>query len=428
MASDRGPPKGGGDSGLAPNQQSGHSDSWVLAAIDSWLRSGRPKEDIVSKVMTSFGLEDLREAATLLYKGKWCQPQISIPNTTRPDYSRQLAVTVYAGLLSIQNQEQLKVHFWVSSEDIAKLPGVGPFPDTLAEPEVAARLTSVDNQLKLVMDKLAAAEGLKGTVASLARTVTELQEQLKEARQDQGGLQPGQETQQSWAEVTGGQRTGRVHALKQVVNGRRERSMSTKRGREVDGEELDARLQRRRRLANDELQQSRDLRVLHPAQPGSNLSQDLRKAAQGFQPWQGEDEFTVVKRRKGAIQRGCSSVEAEGGEKPPFSVFISGTSTATTEEIVKEKLQQCARAVAEEGGEENVKELNIVAVEHIKLNIPQGEAPRSKAWKVTVSPDCVSHMLKGAAYPAAWGWRKWHQGPRRDQARQKGIDTVDVGA
>ena len=76
--------------------------------------SGRPRDDIVGKVMTSFGLEDLRAAANRLYKGKWCQPQISVPNTTRPDYSRKLAEAVYDGLLSIQNQDQLRVFFWVS--------------------------------------------------------------------------------------------------------------------------------------------------------------------------------------------------------------------------------------------------------------------------------------------------------------------------
>ena len=107
-----------------------------------------------------------------------------------------------------------------------------------------------------------------------------------------------------------------------------------------------------------------------------------RSAAQGTQPRQ-SDEFIVVRRRKSTAQRGSSSVEAEGGEKPPFSVLISGTSTSTTEEIVKEKLLQCARAM-NEAEVENVKELMIVGVEHIKLKIPEGEAPRSKkCWRIS---------------------------------------------
>ena len=414
-------PSGGPD--LGSNR--GAEDSWVLAAFDSWLMSGRPRDDIVGKVMTSFGLEDLRAAANRLYKGKWCQPQISVPNTTRPDYSRKLAEAVYDGLLSIQNQDQLRVYFWVSSKDIAKLPGVGPFPDNLAEPEVSARLTSVDNQLMLIMEKLTATERLEGTVANLAKTVTELQEQLREARKSdhQVEQQPCQGSQQSWAAVVGGQRHGRVHQLGQT--GRRERSMSTKRRRDPDDDESGVRSERRQRLV-DEVLIGREQRDRHPDPPGSNLSQDLSRAARGPQT-RNDDMFTTVRRRRGALQKGCSSVEAEGGEKPPFSVFISGTSPATSVEIVKDKLRQCASALGPGEGEVET-ELNIVGVEHIKLKIPPGEAPRSKAWKVTVSPDWASHMMKGSAYPAAWGWRKWNQGPRREYDKEQGVNSGDGGA
>ena len=343
-------------------------DSWVLAAIDSWLRTGRPREDIVSKVMTSFGPDDLREAANTLYKGKWCQPQISVPNTTRPDYSRKLAETVFDGLLSIQNQGHGKVSFWLQSLDIAKLPGVGPFSDTLDEPEVSARLHSVDNQLMQMMEKLKATERLESTVAALARTVTELQEQLKEARKGEvrgvaGEHPPGsQHTQQSWANIAGGQqRIGRVQTL--ARSGLRERSASSKRNREGDEDEVGRqREQSRRRLLQGEMHESREVRGRHPDLPGSALSQDLRKIAQN----QTVDGFQEVRRRKRAIQKGCSTVEAEGGARPPCSVFISGTSTNTTVEVVKEKLVQCERAVRD--GDEG--ELEIVNVEEIKLKIP----------------------------------------------------------
>ena len=419
-----GPPKRGGDSELE-DQDTAQEDSWVLATIDSWIRSSRPKEDIVSKVMTSFGLVDLRAAANFLYNGKWCQPQISVPNTTRPDYSRKLAEAVFDGLLSIQNHEPVKVNFWVSSEDIAKLPGVGPFPDTLDEPEVSARLRSVDNQLVQMMEKLKSTEKLEGIVETLAKTVTELQEQLKEKSEGRSLVaEQVQSTQQSYAHIAGGQqRLSRVQAL-QAKTGPRERSASSKRNRdEVDGDEEMQRDQRRRRLVHEELQQSREARALHPALSGSDLSQGLRRIAQEHVVGQ-NDGFQEVQRRKRMTKKGCSTVEAEGGAKPPYSVFISGTSTNTDEETVKEKLMECARVIREAGDE---KELEIVGVEHIKLKIPVGETPRSKCWKVTVSPEWADHMLKGEAYPAAWGWRKWNQGPRKVQGQQ-GSQPLNGGA
>ena len=114
-----------------------------------------------------------------------------------------------------------------------------PFSDTLDEPEVSARLNSVDNQLMQMMEKLKATERLESTVAALARTVTELQEQLKEARKGEvrgvaGEHPPGsQHTQQSWANIAGGQqRIGRVQTL--ARSGLRERSASSKRNREGD--------------------------------------------------------------------------------------------------------------------------------------------------------------------------------------------------
>ena len=403
---ERSPPKRGGDSEL-DDQDTAQEDSWVLATIDSWIRSSRPKEDIVSKVMTSFGLVDLRAAANFLYNGKWCQPQISVPNTTRSDYSRKLAEEVFDGLLSIQNHEPVKVIFWVASEDIAKLPGVGPFSDTLDEPEVSARLRSVDNQLLQMMEKLKSTERLEGVVESLAKTVTELQEQLKENRNSEGQshvAEQVQSTQQSWANIAGGQQ--RLGS-----------------NRDDDGDKERQKDQRRRRLVHEQLQQSKVVRALHPALPGSDLSQDLQRIAQEHMVGQNEG-FQEVRRRKKLTNRGCSTVEAEGGAKPPCSVFISGTSTNTNEETVKEKLVQCARAIREADEE---KELVIVGVEHIKLNIPVGETPRSKCWKVTVSPEWADHMLKGEAYPAAWGWRKWNQGPRRAQDQQ-GSQPLNGGA
>ena len=92
------------------------------------------------------------------------------------------------------------------------------------------------------------------------------------------------------------------------------------------------------------------LRAGHPQPKGSALSQDLAAAAA-----KSSDGFTEVVRRKkrgGERKMGASTVQAEGGKKPPYSVFLSGTSPATTVEVVKEKLVLCADAVRGEGGGE----------------------------------------------------------------------------
>ena len=118
-------------------------------------------------------------------------------------------------------------------------------------------------------------------------------------------------------------------------------------------------------------------------------------------------------KRRRRFKQGSSKVEADGGEKPPFSVFLSGTHPSTTEEVVKEKLTQCASAVSVVEGEAN--QLKILKVEHIPLKIPQGEVPRSKCWKVQVEPSWAEHMMSSEAYPAAWGWRKWQPGGKRSE-------------
>ena len=162
-------------------------------------------------------------------------------------------------------------------------------------------------------------------------------------------------------------------------------------------------------------------------QPMSALSQSLAKEriestgrkreGQGRQ----EPPFTEVRRRKkqGALQKGSSTIEAEGGMKPPVSVFLSGTSTDCTEEVVREKLILCAAAI----GDQNQAgvALEILKIEHIPLKIPQGEVQRCRCWKVTVPPQFAEHMEKSAAYPAVWGWRKWNRGPQVKQ----GVGATD---
>ena len=383
------------------------SVNWVLATINSWVSDGHPKEEIVAKIMKSFQLSDLRDAASELRKGNWCVPQISVTQegSAGPDYSRKLAEKVFDGLVSIQNQVPVKVHFWVASEDLLKVPGARQHvEDQLDEQAVSARLAGVDVQLGLVLEKMKSTEQLANIVTALATTVTELKEELKEYKQ----LVQEMPTSQSWAEMVGGRsRVGRLQN-----NQRRERSASTKRSRE--GEESQHPSQKQRL----EVLQAQESRNAHPSPAGSLLSQDLASLAART----GDEGFVEVprrnerRRRGGPVKQGSSQVEADGGEKPPFSVFLSGTHTATTEEVVKEKLTQCASAVGK--GEAN--ELKILKVEHIPLKIPDGEVPRSKCWKVQVESSWADHMMSSEAYPAAWGWRKWHPGPSRGKNSEDG--------
>ena len=223
-------------------------DNWVLASIYSWIQGGRPKDDVVEKVMTSFDAKVLRAAAGELRNGGWTTPQVQVPQEGTPDYSRRLAETVYNGLLSIQNAAPLKLHFWVSAVELYRVPGVGAFPDNLGQPAVSARLADVDLKLQLVLDKLVATEHLEQTVAGLAGTVTSLQDQLREQKQEQLRMRQLTEEQQEEAAARGDwpRQGGSMEAAQPTVQlkvmtyadrvkaqeqARRERSGSTKRGR-----------------------------------------------------------------------------------------------------------------------------------------------------------------------------------------------------
>ena len=430
------PRKGGGDSedAEATNRDIEDIDNWVLVSIDSWVRSGLPKDDVIEKIMSSVSLHELRDAAQVLRGGKWGEEVVRVPQEGDAEYSRNLAGAVYKGLLSIQNSGTLKVKFWVSSNDLLKVPGARQYlEDGLDAQAVGARLAGVDAQIGLMMDRLKAAENLEATVTELARTVTALKDELKDSRkvnQEQcGNLKgaasafekaaaaiaqagPRQSTPgHTWADrVAGSQsrRQSRVRSLQSGAN--RDRSISSKRG--LEGEDLEENASRRPRVeSSEELRNANAIRASHAAPPNSALSQSLAAFGNGFVEVQ-------RRRRGGAIKKGSSQVEAEGGEKPPVSVFISGTHTSTTEEVVKEKLAQCAAAV--QVGKDEVKELKILKVVHIPLKIPAGELPRSRCWKVQVEPEWAEHMASSEAYPAAWGWRKWQPGPSRGTERENG--------
>ena len=426
-----GSPRSQDELNMSQDHCTAQEDSWVLATIDAWISSGRPKEDIVMKVMKAFSLQDLRTAASLLRNGKWCEPGIKVPQEGAPDYSRQLAEVVHDGLVSVQNRVPLKVHFWVSAHDILKVPGIGPFPDHLEEPEVSARLGVVDTQLQLVLDKLGATEHLERTVAGLADTVNLLQQQLREQKQQgrsqqQQSLGQAQESlvqQQSWAELAGRRgRQPRLGTLQGEEQGR-ERSTSCKRGREGKSrnEEQGFRSQRPR------LEEARLAQERHEKAPGS-VSQGLAKARE-----ESEGRFHLVRRsKKSAINKGSSTVEAEGGDQAPCSVFLSGTSPTCTADEVREKLLLCAAALG--GDEQQGVTLVISSIDHIPIKIPRGETPRSKCWKVTVPPRFAEHMAQSQAYPAAWGWRRWSRGPAvrasagDSQVQGRGTSVSDGGA
>ena len=416
--------RGGGGEGGSGGK--GASDNWVLATIDAWILAGRCKEEIVLKVMKSFSLEDMKAAALHLRKGEWCVPQISVPQEARAgaDFSRELAETVFDGLTSIQNQAPLKVVFWVASQDLLKVPGVGPFPDQLEEPEVAARLGAVDKQLQCVLDKLENTQRLESTVAGLVKTVDSLKQQMKEQEQaaaarSQQQVAAGPSLQQSWASVAGrGRLMSRTGVLQAGVRGR---SASTKRARTDSGSESESGSR-----TEQEVKRGLAARAAHPHAKGSVLSQDLAAFASS-----NGNGFTEVLRRKnrgGGRKMGSSTVHAEGGIKPPYAVFLSGTSPATTVEIVKEKLGLCADAARGEGQGDDAGKLTILNVVEVKLNIPEGETPRHRCWKVTVPPECAAHMAKAEAYPSAWSWRKWNNGPRKSLGDRQGDGALNVGA
>ena len=393
-------------------------DNWILASVYSWIQGGRPKDVIVEKVMTSFDTKEMRTAATVLRNGGWTTPQIQVPNEGTQDYSRRLVEIIVSSLYSIVNTAPLKVHFWVSAAELYKVPGVGAFPDDLDQPAVSARLRDVDNKLQMVLDRMAATEHLEETVAGLARTVTKLQEKLVENQEEEAAARgdwPERERSVAAPPVEPQVQTyaDKVRNKERVE---RARSVSTKRdrtGSDTEGQRRAKLLKTGGRESRWDQQQARD-------QSGSALSQSLREARgvatvrpgeQGDDQRRQERPFTEVRRKKrnGTMQKGSSTVEAAGGAQAPFSVFLSGTCTDCTQEVVKEKLMLCAAAVG--GEEQEGVALEILKVEHIPLKIPQGEQQRSRCWKVTVPQQFAEHIGRSVAYPSAWGWRKWNKGP-----------------
>ena len=393
-------------------------ECWILASVESWVRSSRPRDDVVQKIMESFDLTELRKAARRFQKGNWAVPNISVLGEGTIGYSRKLAEALVDGMVSILNMEKVPVKFYLSAADLHRVPGA-EFGDSLDEPAVSARLGGLDDRLEQIMEKLSRTEQLQGTVTALGRTVTSLQDQLKKQQAEavSSVLSQGQQQQQpsSYASVVNRSR-GRMSEVKAAS---RQRSASAKRRRDASDDFSILNASKQPRVGSQgEFQRALAARDAHPDAEGSALSQSLA-IERGFQ--------LVTRRRKGTgVKKGSSQVQADGAEAAPFSVFISGTSPTCDVESVKGKLVQCAAAVNAKEGESEGKELQILKVEEVLLKIPQGEERRSRCWKVTVQPEFAEHMMTSSAYPAAWGYRKWHTGPK--PARTQGMNDEDGGA
>jgi hypothetical protein len=416
-------------------EEIGCIDNWLLASIQGWLySSGRDKEQILGRIQKSFELEELRSAVLSLQGGRWTDHKVVLPSasTAGPAYSRKLAEEAYMGLLSIQNLDKPPVVFWVSAKDLHRVPGAA-FRDDMSKEDVCGRLGLVDISLGHITEKLVATERMQETVDGLARSVSGLQAQLK-------GMQ---ELQGAWPAVRAagpaaeGPPARGAPSYRDTVRGRvdlvraqaRARSASSKRRRsasaEMVGEGQGGENKRLRTLAQQRaLQEAQQARANHPAAAGSALSQDLRALREGDQAGDG---YRQQGRRRKVIRKGASQVQAEGGEAAPVAVFLSGCNPKHSDADVMNKLRECAAAMPE--GQELMDGLDFIRVDHIPLKIPPGETPRSKCWKVTVAPQFAAHMEKPAAYPAAWGWRKWRRGPPVLAARAgQGEGAGHVGA
>ena len=185
-------PEGGG--GVLLADSGGDSvtfECWILASVESWVRSGRSRDDVVQRMMVSFDLTELRKAARRFQKGNWAVPNIGIVGEGTVGYSRKLAESLFDGMSSVLNMEKAPVKFYISAADLHRVPGA-EFVDRLDEPAVSVRLGGLDDRLERIMEKLSRSEQLEGTVAALARTVTSLQEQLKQQQAEAAAKVPPQ--------------------------------------------------------------------------------------------------------------------------------------------------------------------------------------------------------------------------------------------
>ena len=96
------------------------------------------------------------------------------------------------------------------------------------------------------------------------------------------------------------------------------------------------------------------------------------------------------------------------------------TITDSTKEKIAEVLIKCAEQLPED--EKLPEPLQILNVTCLTRPNPNGEALRTKCWKVQVANKLREYMLKDEAYPYGWSHRRYF--PKRTQHNVPLLDPV----
>ena len=110
-------------------------------------------------------------------------------------------------------------------------------------------------------------------------------------------------------------------------------------------------------------------------------------------------------RKPRPVQYGTSAVNVVGGDAAPYEVFIGNTNPASTEDIIKQVLQECAQNMS--GEIKLTEQLEILDVQCITKPRDDGYPIRTKSWRVRVPHKFRDHMLRVEAYPVGWSSRRY---------------------
>lgn len=94
-----------------------------------------------------------------------------------------------------------------------------------------------------------------------------------------------------------------------------------------------------------------------------------------------------------------------GGEAAPYEVFIGNTNPSSTDNIIKQVLQECAQTLSEEL--RPTEQLEILEVECLTKDRNDGYQPRTKSWRVSVPHKFKDYMMRAGAYPMGWSSRRY---------------------
>ena len=112
-------------------------------------------------------------------------------------------------------------------------------------------------------------------------------------------------------------------------------------------------------------------------------------------------------RKPRPVQQGTAKVDVAvaGGEAALFDIVVGNTHPESTEDIVKNVLQQVSQAV---DGEAKLDEpLNILEVECLTKPREDGRRIWSKTWRIQVANKFKSYMMRPEAYPTGWTSRRY---------------------